>query len=326
MREVGNGPARNLAQPRAARPLHLRTFRRFRLPSVLRPVLRNFVQLLLLPISVALLPWPFGFRWARLLTRFPQIYRREQTGCIPQAIAVGVADADGRAFARQQRLLRLVDHADLYLSRTRSDRWMRRYLHVDGQWPATPFLAIGFHWGTGMWALRHAGAHGANPRTLSIEFDHSSFVGEPFMYRYALRRNAEVARAARAEVVMRGAGVRNLLRALQRGQNVLALVDVPGADERNGARVSLLGHEVLMPLGVLQLAQRAGVPVVPFWCGFDLVDGRRFLHIGAPRDSGDAVALAQSLAADLDRLLREAPWAWHLWAQWPGFLAPPRAG
>lgn len=293
---------------------------------MLRPVLRNFVQLLLLPISVALLPWPFGFRWARLLTRFPQIYRREQTGCIPQAIAVGVADADGRAFARQQRLLRLVDHADLYLSRTRSDRWMRRYLHVDGQWPATPFLAIGFHWGTGMWALRHAGAHGANPRTLSIEFDHSSFVGEPFMYRYALRRNAEVARAARAEVVMRGAGVRNLLRALQRGQNVLALVDVPGADERNGARVSLLGHEVLMPLGVLQLAQRAGVPVVPFWCGFDLVDGRRFLHIGAPRDSGDAVALAQSLAADLDRLLREAPWAWHLWAQWPGFLAPPRAG
>jgi hypothetical protein len=24
--------------------------------------------------------------------------------------------------------------------------------------------------------------------------------------------------------------------------------------------------------------------------------------------------------------LREVPWAWHLWAQWPGFLAPPRAG
>lgn len=292
---------------------------------MLRPALRNFVQLLLLPISVALLPWSLGFRWARLLTRLPQIYRREQTGALPQARAVGVADADGRAFARQQRLLRLVDHADLYLSHWRSDRWMQRHLRVEGQWPDTPFFALGFHWGTGMWALRHAGAHGACPHTLSIEFDRSSFAGEPFMYRYALRRNAEVARATRAEVVMRGAGVRNLMRALARGENVLALIDVPGADERSGARVSLLGHDALMPLGVVQLAQRAGVPVVPFWCGFDLVDGHRFLHIGAPRPSDDPVAAARELAADLDRLLREAPWAWHLWAQWPGFLAPPRS-
>ena len=55
---------------------------------------------------------------------------------------------DAREWKKRYRLIRLVDHCDLFLVRTRTRRWFRKHVDVDGAWPASgPFIAMTFHWG-----------------------------------------------------------------------------------------------------------------------------------------------------------------------------------
>lgn len=289
----------------------------------LRAALRNLLQLWLLPGAVALLPWRLGWPLARLLTRLPKLYRREQFVTLNGIAAAGFPAPD-QGFLRRQRLLRLIDHADLFLSMTRSDRWIDRHIDIEGEWPTQgPFLAMTFHWGAGLWGLRQLGRLGLAPNSLSTELDPAHFASEPFALRYDLLRNRETARACRAEVFTRGSQVRHMMRLLHSGDNILGLIDVPVTDTRNATRVSLLDRPARFPTGLLQIAQRSGAPVVPFWTGIDWSTGRRKMVVRPAIQVVDVNATARQLASELDPLLRRWPDQWHLWPVAADILAPP---
>lgn len=290
----------------------------------LRAALRNLLQLWLLPGLVALLPWRLGWQLARLLTRLPKLYGREQYVSLNGIAAAGLPAPDA-GFLRRQRLMRLIDHADLYLSMTRSDRWIDKHIDIEGEWPQHgPFLAMTFHWGAGLWGLRQLGRLGLQPYSLSTELEAAQFAGEPLALRYELLRNREIERACRARVFTRGSQVRHMMRLLQQGKNILGLIDVPVTDLRNATEVSLLGRRARFPTGLLQIAQRSGAPVVPFWTGIDWSNGRRRMVVRPAITVTDVDATARRLAGELDPLLHQWPDQWHLWPVAADILAPPQ--
>ena len=281
--------------------------------------LRNFVNLFLVPGLLALLPWRIGFRVLRWLSRWDRLYRPE-LDAVSQGMTRAGLPPPTPSFLRLQRFLRLVDHCDLYLSNTRSDRFLKRHVEVVGDWPDAPFLAATFHWGLGFWALRHLSASRGPVWSLSIDFDRQMFAHEPLGYRYAAMRINGIGRACRQEVTLAGVGMRRLRRALANGQNILGLVDVPGADPKASCEVQLLGRPARFPTGLLRIAQSAGVPVVPFWMDIDIRSGHRRLHIGEALPSDDLDRCASTLAGHLNQRLAETPEYWHLWSQAHGFF------
>ena len=290
----------------------------------LRYGLRNAVQVFILPVLIALLPWWLGFRLARWLCRWDRLYRAEVLETLDGLRAAGRMDLVNPTFLRNLRLLRLVDHTDLYLSRIRGDRWVRRHVEVEGAWPAHgPVLALTLHWGNGMLALRHAGMHGVHAQGLVAKFDRSSFPDNPLMYEYIRLRTDECGRALRHPAVMDGAGVRGLLKAVQAGRPIMGLIDVPVSDPNNASDVTLLGQRARFADGMLRIAERCQLPVVAFWSGFDPETGRRWLHIEPARHYASAGEACAAMGAHLDALLRTRPWGWHLWSEWRRYLADP---
>lgn len=291
----------------------------------LRAALRNLLQLWLLPALVALLPWRLGWPLARFITRLPRLYGREQFVTLNGMAAAGLPRPDD-GFLRRQRLLRLLDHADLFLSMMRSDRWIARHVEVEGEWPERgPFLLLAFHWGAGLWGLRHMRSAGLCAHSLTHELDPAHYVSEPFALAYDRLRLRETARVLGAAVQRRGSQVRHLLRALERGENILGLIDAPVTDSRNAVEVRLLGRRARFATGLLQIARRAGAPVVLFSAGVDWSSGRRRLVVRPPIAVDDVEAAARRLAGELDGLLQRWPDHWHLWPVAADILQPPAA-
>jgi len=118
---------------------------------------RDLLELVLLPGIAALLPWRLCFRLFRWLCGRDFLYRASCNEALAQARARGWVRGDAGEWLRTRRLVTLIDHADFYLARSRSDRWMARHLSVQGEWPspAQPAILCTFHWGAGMWGLRH---------------------------------------------------------------------------------------------------------------------------------------------------------------------------
>ena len=130
------------------------------IPTRWRPHLREALELVLLPGLAAVMPWGGCFRvfwW--LSKRCHWLYRDPCERALHEVQARGwVTPAQAPLWLAQRRLVTLIDHADLYLAATRSNRWMQRHLQVQGKWPAAGQAGIlaTFHWGAGMWGLRHA--------------------------------------------------------------------------------------------------------------------------------------------------------------------------
>src|SRR5690606_37248672 len=132
----------------------------------LRTELRDRAERVMAPAAGAGLPWKAGFALLRQLARWTWLYRGSCAQALQQARARGVVPpGQEMAWATERRLVTLVDHADHYLARTRSNRFMDRHLDVQGEWPDAhaPGICLTFHWGAGMWALRHAAAAGLRP-------------------------------------------------------------------------------------------------------------------------------------------------------------------
>jgi hypothetical protein len=286
----------------------------------LRVRLHDAWILYLAPWLPSWLPWPLAYRCYRFLARFRHMFPE------PAAAAVAIAPdyleiADVAAFERDVRTVWLLDAVDLYLSRRRRTDWLPEHVEVQGEWPSGAFVAVSFHYGTGLWVFRDLRRHGRDVKLVAARFDPGDFRAYPMRYRYGAARFAEVERISGERNAYRPGIRAKLLDALARGVPVISVMDMPPRMAPRGQRaVHFLGRPASLPDGSLALARDAGVPIVPYWVEIDLDRGRRRLVIGhaiAP-DSPDA-ALA-GLAATLDRLIRAQPAAWLFWNEWPDWI------
>lgn len=277
---------------------------------------RDVAELILLPGLVVLLPWNTAFRVLRRLALWLRPYRETCARAQEQATARGwVGNAAHWSLVR--RMVTLVDHADLYLAVTRSDAWMARHMDVQGTWPAPgqPGLLCTFHWGAGMWGLRHARASGLTAHALVAPLDGAHFAGRRVLLAYARARTAEVSRLLGCPTLDTSASLRPVLQALRRGEQVLAAIDVPADQVSASEEVELLGMPARVPRGLLRLAVDQRVPVTVYLTGLKVETGRRFLRIHQLGVHDSVEDLARNVFRFLDAAIREDPPLWHFWSE-----------
>ncbi|MDH4426149.1 MAG: hypothetical protein QE495_06825 [Acidovorax sp.] len=300
-----------------------------RLPQRWRTELRDLVELILAPGLASVLPWRLCFQVFRLLSRAPWLYRAGSVAALSQAKARRqVPEGRELEWLATRRLVTLVDHADQYLAATRSDRFMARHLDVNGHWgdPTKAGVCLTFHWGAGMWALRHAGASGLQAHALVAAMQGTPFAGRAVLQHYVIARTSSVGKAlGRAPLVVSGS-LRPVIQALRHQQQVFAAVDVPADQVDSSVEVNLRGMQARVPKGLLRLALDLKVPVTVYVTGFDVTTGRRHLKIAQipkPMDGLTVQELAQRVFDQLNEALETNNAYWHFWSEAPRIFCEP---
>lgn len=288
----------------------------------LRHEARDLLELVLVPGLAALLPWPVCFRLFRWGCRLDILYRNECRDALAQAHAYGCVPGDAARWLQTCRLVTLIDNADFYLSRTRSDRWMTRHLHVTGEWPSpgVASLLCTFHWGAGLWALRHIGSQGLTAHAIVAKHVRANFKGRTVRYFYYGARNRENERALGTAGIEVSASPRPIMQALHANQQVIAAVDVPADQVAASEPVSVLGHPARVPRGLFRIAAGSQVPMFIFLTGIRISDGKRTLQIHRLSATGDLPVLVRETFALLEVAITTDPAAWHFWKIAPRFF------
>ncbi len=300
---------------------------------------RDALELVLLPGLAAVLPWPLAFALFKRMARWPWLYRQSCERALQEARKRIPIDDEAQWLA-ERRLVTLVDHADHYLARARGDAWMRRYVDVQGQWQAemdksqgpAPGFLMTFHWGCGMWALRHARASGLAPHAISAPPNLGPDAWRRVLRRYVLARLRTVELALGRPVLYLPGVMQGVLGAMGRREQVLAVMDVP-ADQAEATRAArVLGRAVQVPALLPRLAVRRKWAVTVYSLALDVQTGRRLLRLHPLGVMDDEQALSDRIFALFDELLRERPAAWHFWSEAPRFFqdagreeVPPKA-
>lgn len=277
---------------------------------------RDWVELFALPGLALLMPWPWAFGLFRLLVWLPWLYREDAVVALENARKRGYV-ADDAAWLRRRKLITLVDHADHYLARTRSHRWMARYVKVEGAWPPanTPALLCTFHWGAGMWSLRHARLSGMQAHSLVAPMNAEHFRGRPVLYAYVKARVQTVSNELGVDALDVASSMRPVLQALRSKQQVLAAIDVPADTAEASMQLRMLDERIQIPRALMRVAAEKAIPVTLFTVGLNVETGMRQLKLVQLPVEDDLERLLQGVLDHLDQKIRMEPWAWHFWAQ-----------
>lgn len=295
------------------------------------PVLRRIaiewhdaLELLLLPGLAALLPWRWCFVLFSRMARWQWLYRADCEAALQQARLRGWVGPDEAHWLWRRRLVTLVDHADHYLGLSRGDGWMRRHLKVQGEWlPAGRAAVIfTFHWGAGLWGLRHAAFSGLKPHALVAVLDRQTFAGRYVLGTYVRSRVRQVSKTLNSPPLDVSASLRPALRALRRAEPVGAVVDVPPDQVSVTTPITLLGLPVQVPRGLMRLAVDNGIPVQVYVTGLDTRTGERFLRIKTLHGYSTAEDLAAQVFNELEQVIVEDAPAWHFWGIAERFFGP----
>ncbi|MBK9616869.1 MAG: hypothetical protein IPO35_15695 [Uliginosibacterium sp.] len=275
---------------------------------------RDLIECILIPGLAGVLPWTWAYALFRQLSRFDVLYVESVASSHAAARSVGLAATDAN-WQRHRRLVTMVDHADYYLARLRSDRWMTRHLTVEGRWPAGDEAALlcTFHWGAGMWGLRHAAQCGMRAHALVAALNPEHFRGRWIYYHYIRLRNRAVSHALGSRPLEVGTSLRPLLKALKAGEQGLAAVDVPADQVSASERIRFLGQYARVPRALLRVAVEQKIPVTVFLTGLRLADGARFLRIRQLGTCEDLSELLGKVFVLLEDAVREEPALWHFW-------------
>jgi len=291
--------------------------------SYLRRQLKDLMELFLLPALSLFFSWRLSYRLFKWLCQFDIFYREHVNAAAEHALSLGYLSLEDAGPWRQKvRLTRLIDLADFYLTLFKGDKWIAKYVRMEGDWPhqGAGFLCT-FHWGGGMWAIRSARLAGLTPHMMLARFDPLHYRDQPVLLRYAKYRTALVERETGFKTIDPKQARPDIQKALETKNQVMVVMDVPPDAVRSNVQVSILNRQVRMPIGLLKIAAKSSVPVTIFSMGYDFATGERLLSVKTLQAHDDAGHLATLVYAELDNLIRREPAFWHFWAQMPRFMA-----
>lgn len=282
----------------------------------LRQECRDLLEVVALPGLAAVLPWRVCYAIFKWAARWQPLYRVEADRALQQMVARHGVD-DPAKWVAARRLTTLVDHADQYLALTRTDRWLRRYVKVDGAWPDRDKSALlcTFHWGAGMWALRHAARAGLRAQMMVAQPTREGFAGRSILYRYIVARIRSIDRILGRPSLDAAKGLRGALKALRANEQLMAVVDVPSDQFSASAPVTLLGETAQVPRALFRLAVEQQIPVCVFVCGFDLKSGQRTLRLRQLGTYEEIDTLIRDVFSELELAIRSNTAAWHFWSE-----------
>lgn len=281
----------------------------------LRLEVRALVEYIALPGIAAVLPWRWSMAVFRRLARWQWLYRPEWPGALATAKRYLAID-DEAAFARDFRLTRLIDHADLYLTWFRSRRrYLARHVEVRGTWPAAGQALVGvfFHVGPGFWGVHSLRLAGHSSAVLAGHYSRRS-MGDAYLgWYYGVARLKTLQWASGRPLIFSPGTLAKAQQELDSQHGVIGTPDVPPEITRYSQPVQLLHRPAQLPAGLIEIARRGNAQVVIYDTQVDLATGRRVLSIGAPLEPNDPALLAH-VAERFETLLREQPSAFSLWS------------
>lgn len=285
---------------------------------------RDLLEVVLLPGLAMVLPWRISFALFKWMARWSWLYRDTCERALHHARLYGMVDDPAR-WLWERRLVTLVDHADHYLSRSRSDAWWRRNMDVHGDWAVQgqPALLVTFHWACGMWAQRHARASGLHPHMLVAALDGSGLAGRAVLRHYAQARLATVAMAEGRPVISVPGAMHALRAALDEREQILVVIDVPPDQVKVRTSVTVLGRTVQVPAALPRLAVERGMAVTVYTLGIDLESGRRDLRLYPLGIWSDAEQLTEKIFQHFAVIVQSRPASWHFWSEAERFFAQP---
>ena len=287
-------------------------------PGRLRRNASDLIGLFVLPMLVAALPWPVGLALLRQVARCASTFRLEADAAWLVAREHAVASDEGD-WKWRYRLIRWVERADTWLTLTRSTGWWRRHVDVTGDFPDADrgCLLLTFHWGAGNWVWKLLRERGIDAHFLARKPGASDLGMSRVALWYGRLRGWAFTHIGSLGPLYTGGSAVRIENAWQRGESVLAMLDLPVAATQPGCRVSVLGKPARLPSRLVQLAISHQVASVILSCGFDIVSGRRALRIEPASQSGDIEATLASYASHLDVCLRTQPEFWLMWHEAP---------
>lgn len=272
--------------------------------------LRDLLECRVLPRIAGILPWRHFFLLSRFLCTFPYLFEAEARAGVAGAKAFGYVD-NSFIWLRNHRFVRLVDQVDASISAHCDDSWLDEHMEIDGEWPTVPFVGITFHFGAGLWAIRHLHRKAIPSSFLSALLQPDMFPGHPLRYAFEVGRMAEVERVAGRPIIYVGGSFDKLQAALTEGTSIIGLIDVLPQFVPITQAVTFLGRESRFPNGLIHLARHCQVPLAVFICYPSVETGRRKLAI-RQIDASNPDPLA-AIIGTLENAISTASWAWHLW-------------
>ena len=280
--------------------------------------------LYVIPLTAALLPWRLGFAWLKRLSRVSFLHR-DSVASLWSGAAPYFPGADAREWQRRARLLLLVEHTDTWLTLLRGNRWWRRHIRVDGNFPQAGHanLLLSYHWGTGNWIWRVLRAHGIGAYFLARRPHGRSLGLTRLSHWYGRWRSFSLRRIGSSGIIFTGDSADAIRQALAANASVVGMLDLGAGAGQRAADGMLLGRPVRLPFGLVRIAQELGAGIALFSVGLDWQSGERDLRIELV-PATDAAAAMDAYIRHLDARLRTAPEAWQMWHEAHAIFAPER--
>ena len=292
----------------------------------LRNAAADTLMLFVVPCGVALLPWRFGFALLKRLARSERLYRLSVDPAWDAARA-HCPDGHEREWKYRFRLLRLVDHADVYLAMLRGRRWRRRHVVETGDWPAPgPCVFLTYHWGAGGWVWPRLRELGLRAHFIARRASGRALGMTRLSHWFGSLRAHSLRRSSGAAPIFTGSSADAIERTLDAGDGVVGMLDLPARAEQYAFTLPLLGGCVRFPAGLVRIAVERKLPLALFSCGLDFESGQRDIRIEVlPRDLMPE-QIMQRYAAHLESRLRVTPAAWQIWREAPAMFVPAATG
>jgi hypothetical protein len=288
--------------------------------SRIRRAVADAFTLFALPGFAALLPWALGFALLKWCARNERLYR-EATEPAWAAAREHCPGCDEKLWRYRFRLLRLVDHTDVYLTLLRGRGWRRRHVVVNGAWPETgACVFLTYHWGTGNWVWPLLRERGFDAYFLARRAEGRALGLTRLSHGFGRFRGWALRRIGSRGALFTGGSSAEVTAVLRAGDSVVGMLDLPVQNQQSAVQCALLDGQVRFPFGLVRLAAEAPARIAFFSFGLDFQTGRRDLRIDAVPEGLTPAQVLQRYAAHLDARLREAPEAWQIWREAPAMF------
>lgn len=272
-------------------------------------------DLVLKPGLTCCAPYALGHRWLQYLASRPARFAPDAEASWRRANELlGPAAPDRRVFLIRYRLYCLTDWADLYLANTRSDRWLQRHVRRIGDLiPNAPVLALTFHFGAGLWAMRALGRSGFRPAWVHAPVSGVVTAGAQLATWLGHWRVATVRRATRAPTISTPGAYERMRDWVGRGHGITALIDAPAHAARQTSVVKVLNRPCQLANGLARFAVEQKLSVYLYTTTLSESADHRIMRGQSIGRFEDVETLMQRVGQWIDREIRRDPAAWHLW-------------
>ena len=266
--------------------------------------------------------WPLLYTFSgetgrqRIARRFMTDTRhfREETQALCANIRSELPDVDIKTACADQRLMRLIDRVDCFLSAFRQQRTMAQDIKVSGLPPVEASAMILFaHYGNGWWTLPVLAQQGKPVALISAPLPKLAKWRDLLWSPYMQLRWREMNRLGGMPLItMRGASqlMRNVLASRGRG---LAAIDIPPVLAKWCSPVPFFGRTAYMPRRAIELANETDSGLWMFFGEIDPVTLKQHIRFESIDLTQGVDAAFADYAARLEAAIRKRPGLWQAW-------------